>query len=183
MKALGVAALLACLGAVLTAGSAAAHADFVTSNPAPDSQVTAVPAQVSIVFTQAVTRSGTRITVTGPGGDTVSGQTTVSSNTASAPLQGGGPGTYTVAWVNVSADDGHEKSGSFRFTVVQAAAAPPSGQPAAPAQPAPSRAAAAPRTGTGTSARTRGTSVLLLATLALAGGGVAIALRRVRSGG
>lgn len=139
LKLLAVAFTLACLGFAVITGRAAAHAEFVTSTPAPDSRLAAPPAQVSIVFTQPVMRTGTAIRVLAPTGATVSGATVVQGNTASVPVNGAGPGVYRVLWTNVSADDGHEKSGEFQFLVVAPeqpamVAAPPSSA-AAPAMP------------------------------------------------
>lgn len=129
--------LFAALVIALATPGARAHAAFVTSTPAPDSTV-AAPAAVTIIFSQAVSRADTRITVSGPAG-VVSGATSVNDRTASAPLQGAGAGVYTVQWSNVSLEDGHEASGSFQFTVAGAPAAQP---PAAPARPAPAPPAA-----------------------------------------
>jgi hypothetical protein len=145
-SALGV--VLAALGVALAIPGADAHAAFVTSMPAPDSTV-AAPAAVTIIFSQAVSRAETRITVSGPAG-VVSGATSVSDRTASAPVQGAGAGVYTVQWSNVSLDDGHEAAGSFQFTVAGVPAAQPAAPPARPA-PAPPAAPPAPA---GTAQRT-----------------------------
>jgi methionine-rich copper-binding protein CopC len=159
----------------------AAHAAFVSSTPAPDSTVTALPAQVVIVFSQAIMRSST-IVVSGPSGRVVSGATTVEGNRAATALQDDGQGVYRVAWANVSAEDGHESSGSFQFTVA-AAPAPVPAAPAPgvrPALPVVTPAArAAPRAGTGTgvgASPATGAAALLL----VVGVGVVPALIRRR---
>jgi hypothetical protein len=71
---------------------------------------------VRITFSENVTMA-TRIVVTGPSDTTVSGTTSITSNTATTPLQGAGPGIYRVEWSNVSADDGDAEDGSFAFAV------------------------------------------------------------------
>lgn len=98
------------------AAPVSAHAEFVTSSPAPGSSQDAPPTQVRITFSENVTMA-TSIVVTGPSGATVSGATSISANTATTPLQGAGPGIYRVQWSNVSADDGDAEDGSFAFAV------------------------------------------------------------------
>jgi copper transport protein len=161
LKLFGAALVLAGLGLVATAGQALAHAEFVTSTPAPDSRVAVPPSQISIVFTSAVARNGTAITVVSPAGATVSGATAVQGNTATAAIQASASGVYQVRWSNVSLDDGHEKSGEFRFTVV---AAP---QPSTAAAPPPSPAGPQAMPRAGASAEVEGRSTFWL--LALAG--------------
>ncbi len=145
LRTLRIAVLLAAVAA-LTARGALAHAEFVTSEPAPGATLATAPTQVRIVFTQAISRSST-IVVTGPGGRVVSGPTTVSGNVAIAPVQATALGVYQVQWANTSLEDGHERSGSFQFTVVGATtrgqaqasprtqAAPPTTMPRAGAGP------------------------------------------------
>ena len=103
--------------ALWPAPAADAHAAFVTSDPPPDSAVEALPARLTIVFSGTVMRAGTEIIVAAPDGTTISDVTEVADNTASVMLMPAGDGAYTVQWKNVSADDGHEESGSFSFTV------------------------------------------------------------------
>lgn len=179
---------MAVTGLLFMAGTASAHAEFVASTPAPDSVLTAPPAQVTVVFTQAIMRSST-VTVIGPGGATVSGATVVSNNTATAPVQAAGPGVYQVQWANVSAEDGHERAGAFQFTVAAPVPAPaPALPPAAPApRPAPAAASVTatqlmpPRTGTGMAAGTDAPAALLSAlALALIALGPALTRRLAR---
>jgi methionine-rich copper-binding protein CopC len=115
-RALAALAALILLAVALPA-PAHGHAAFIVSNPAPDSSVGALPEQLTITFSESVSRAGTLILVIGPDGAPVSGEMTVEANVASTVLTGGGPGTYLVTWSNVSLDDGHEASGTFSFTV------------------------------------------------------------------
>ena len=140
--------------AATSASSTAAHAAFVTATPAPDSGLAAVPGQVSVVFTETVTRSGTSLTVIGPNGATISGPSSIADNTVVTALTAAGAGVYTVNWSNVSAIDGHENGGTFRFTVAAASAPAPQPVPAAPpaaatAPPRPAPAPALPTAATG----------------------------------
>ncbi|HEY0736345.1 MAG TPA: copper resistance protein CopC [Herpetosiphonaceae bacterium] len=126
--------ILLALLAILAPASTSAHAHYVSSDPAEGSTVASAPASVTINFSQLVDASKSRITVTNASGATVStGAATAVANdgkamqVALAPNLG--PGTYTVAWENVSAEDGEADSGDFTFTVgtsgtPQASAAP-----------------------------------------------------------
>jgi len=160
------AVLLAAVAATLTARSAFAHAEFVTSDPAPGATLATAPTQVRIVFTQAISRSST-IVVTGPSGEVVSGPTMVSGNVAITPIQATAPGVYQVQWANTSLEDGHERSGSFQFTLVAGAASRGQTQPPARVQAAPPTTM--PRTGAGPAEKPAGpvTAMALIATAAL----------------
>lgn len=116
-RTLVVALALIGLSAVVTARSAEAHAAFITSDPAPDSILEALPGQVRIVFSEPISQRST-ILVLAPDGTTVSGETIVAGNVATTTLRATDAGVYVVTWSNVSLDDGHESSGSFQFTVV-----------------------------------------------------------------
>lgn len=109
--------LLASLLVVVATASAGAHAAFITSNPEPDSVITALPEELRIVFAELVSHTQTQVVVTGPDGTVVSGELTVEENRVRAPLTWAGPGVYQVEWWNVSLDDGHEASGTFQFTL------------------------------------------------------------------
>jgi methionine-rich copper-binding protein CopC len=93
-----------------------AHAAFVTSDPAPDAVLDAVPEQLRIIFSEVISSKST-VNVTAPDGNIVSGEVVVDGRVATTTLQPGAPGIYTVQWSNISLDDGHESSGMFQFTV------------------------------------------------------------------
>ncbi len=170
-----IAVLLAAVAA-LTARGALAHAEFVTSEPAPGATLATAPTQVRIVFTQAISRSST-IVVTGPGGQVVSGPTTVSGNVAIAPVQATAPGVYQVQWANTSLEDGHERSGSFQFTLT--VGAPSRGQTQAPPRAQTAPPTTMPRAGAGPTEKAAG-PVTATALLAVAALGPTIAWRRRR---
>jgi copper resistance protein C len=93
-----------------------AHAAFITSDPAPDAVLDAMPDQLRIVFSEAVSSKST-VRVIAPDGGTISGDVAVDGRVAMTTLQPGAPGVYSVEWSNISLDDGHESSGTFQFTV------------------------------------------------------------------
>jgi len=119
MKHLIVALALAVVLALGRAPRAAgAHAAFITSSPAPDSVVDALPDQLRIVFSSAVLADGTTVTVTAPDGVTiVSGDLTITDNVVTTPLTSAGPGVYVVSWTNIAAEDGHPSADTFQFTL------------------------------------------------------------------
>ena len=98
---------------------ASAHAHPRTITPAPDS-VGPAPAQVSIVFTEALEPKLSSISVaTSDGSDVTKTVAAVdSANPAhlSLPLPKLIAGVYSVHWVAV-ATDGHRTEGTFHFTV------------------------------------------------------------------
>jgi methionine-rich copper-binding protein CopC len=119
MRALRILAIGASLVAALWAATVSAHAHLVSSNPGEGVTVASPPSSVVCTFDDDLD-ADTRITVTGPNGQTVSGKTSVSSSdakVASAPITAAGNGTYTVNWRSVSEDDKGEEEGTFTFTV------------------------------------------------------------------
>jgi methionine-rich copper-binding protein CopC len=133
MKWIRILAFAAATVATLTVIPAVqAHAEFVSSTPAPGSVVPTVPARLTIVFSEGLAR-GTDISVTGPNGAVVSaGDLAIQGQQASIALRDAGTGVYTVNWKTVSSEDGDEASDSFQFGVgapgtVQPRAAPRTG--------------------------------------------------------
>lgn len=122
----------------MTASVASAHAQYASSTPSANSTVSDPPATVQITYTQEL--ADIKVAITGPDGSNVTTGPAkfdlANRKNASVPMQGAGPGTYTVVWHNVSGDDGDPNDGSFIFTVAGAAPA----QAAAPAQGAPAQA-------------------------------------------
>jgi methionine-rich copper-binding protein CopC len=157
-------------------GSASAHAEFQSSEPAADSTVAAAPERVTIVFTEEVEPSGNSITVTGASGALVSDgevvleQSDPNRATISVALKSNLPGgVYTVAWKNAGAD-GHSEEGSFSFTIGAGAA-----QPATSSGGSTSAPASLPRT----AGETLPISAAVVAALLL-GFGLALRRRAVR---
>lgn len=117
-------ALMIALGfALLTSGIASAHAEFVSSTPAPDSTLTVAPSTVVIAFSEELNADGNTITVKDAAGaqvdngDTALDKSDADRKTVMVSLKSGlGEGKYTVDWKNSSAD-GHAEEGSYSFTV------------------------------------------------------------------
>ncbi len=117
------AALLALLAgwavlAVAGAAPALAHATLSTSDPADGSRLEAVPARVSVTFTEDVTvGSGFLKVVDGDGKEVSTGDLTSSGATVSIALQPGlGDGSYIISYRVVSADS-HPIGGALSFVV------------------------------------------------------------------
>jgi copper transport protein len=113
--------LLALLVALLVAGIASAHADFVRSDPAPGSTLDVAPAQVTVWFTEAIEPGFSTITLLFEDGSTADrGDSLVSPadpTQLSVSLDGAREGTYVASWRVLSVVDGHITSGSFVFSV------------------------------------------------------------------
>ncbi|WP_457031712.1 copper resistance CopC/CopD family protein [Kitasatospora sp. P5_F3] len=120
-----VGALVALFAAVLMlfggAGTAAAHAALVLTDPAQNSVVPSAPSAVTLTFSEGVTLSADSVRVLDPAGKQVdagdTGRADGKGDTARVTLRTGlADGTYTVAWRAVS-DDSHPVSGAFTFSI------------------------------------------------------------------
>lgn len=100
---------------------ALAHANLESSMPAANSVVSESPGEVRVRFTEPVEPNLTLLQVLNTAGQPVdNGDTRVSESdrtVASVTVGQLDDGTYTVAWHNVSAVDGHPVRGSFIFSV------------------------------------------------------------------
>jgi copper resistance protein C len=160
------------LGTLVLTGAplARAHGDIERSEPAADEVIPMAPAEVHIWYSQEVLRLEVAnvIEVRGPDGTQVDeGDTQIDDDDrkhAFVSLQPElPPGLYTVSWRNLSAEDGHEGSGEFSFTVegtagesnpppaqqtaTETLATPPSPTPASPATPTTESTPAPPASG------------------------------------
>ena len=119
---LAIGATIALAIAILPA-AALAHAELLSSSPAAGDTLTTLPEAVTLAFDGELTPDGTGFTVTDPDGDVVGegrlDLTVAERNEIRGDLEADGQGTYAVAWTSV-ATDGHEESGDFTFTVVDA---------------------------------------------------------------
>ncbi len=112
-------ATLASLALALTLpGAASAHATLDRTTPGLQTSVDAVPKEVRLEFSQAVTLVARSLEVHAVDGSLVSGPPTLSADgrVISARLQGVVRDAYTVRWRELSAD-GHIGSGVFTFGV------------------------------------------------------------------
>ena len=94
-----------------------AHALLVESDPAPDSVVQSVPAEVSLIFSEPVTPAGAGIKVFAPSGRQVAAPATSRGSVLVASINSVESGTYVVTW-QVFASDTHPSRGAYRFVVV-----------------------------------------------------------------
>jgi copper transport protein len=113
-----------CAGAVVPAY---AHALLVRSNPAPNADLPAAPAQVELFFSEPVTSGLSTVSVLDSNGRAVDlGDVRVDPTDPTRMTVSLGSlqdGVYTVAWKAISAIDGHLTSGSFPFAIGNVSAA------------------------------------------------------------
>ncbi len=107
-------------GGLLIASPASAHDELVSTDPAADSTVATLPAQLTLTFTEAFNAEGSEVEVKdAAGASLVAGAPVAQDNVLTQPLQGTASGVITVLW-KVVADDGHPVSDQFTFTVTPA---------------------------------------------------------------
>ncbi len=112
------------LAAVLSlagAGSALAHADLASADPAAGATVKTAPTEISITFTEEVEPKFSDIQVLDAGGKRVDdGKAHTAPDNEkllSIGLKVLAPGTYKVIWHATAADDSHKTKGNYVFTV------------------------------------------------------------------
>ncbi|MCP2637157.1 copper resistance protein CopC [Microbacterium sp. HD4P20] len=154
-------ALLALIGVLVTASPAAAHDELLGSDPAADSTVDALPAELTLTFSGVIGAEdgASEVQVTDAEGTTLTdGTPTAQDNVLTQPLAAEGlggeaSGPITVLWKVVSSD-GHPISGEFSFTVAR----DPSPDPTATSEPAPAPTATAEPSPTATPEATPSTA-------------------------
>ena len=116
-------ALLAAAWLWLTPAGVSAHANLVSAEPAPNSELKSAPDRIIIWFTEPLEPALGSIQVldaTGQRMDLDNSQVDDLNPLVMSVGVGDIPdGTYTVAWKNVSTVDGHRVRGSFVFAVGQ----------------------------------------------------------------
>ncbi len=119
--ALGAALLLS----LAFTGTASAHAEYKSSDPATDAVLKSAPSVVTVHFYENVNPSGSSLTVYDGQGKVVStgsGQVSVTdAMTMTVDMQGDSAEVYLVVWKTVSLDDGDPDIGAFNFFVGNAA--------------------------------------------------------------
>jgi methionine-rich copper-binding protein CopC len=143
------AALLLSLGGLMVAAPASAHDELVSTDPAADAVLDALPPQLTLTFSGelATDPGATELQVTDAAGTSLAdGDPLVEGTVVTQPLSGAASGVVTVLWKVVSSD-GHPISGEFAFSVPTAptptptptatATASPSETPVENATPAP----------------------------------------------
>ncbi len=97
-----------------------AHAVLAGSSITPGSLIAALPATLTLTFSEDLAAGKSNIGVTGPdGGSALLGSPRAQPNdrALTAPLRARGAGTYRVFWNSVSAQDGRVAAGAFTFAV------------------------------------------------------------------
>jgi copper transport protein len=131
--------VLALVVAVVGLGAppAAAHAFLVSSEPPAGAVLVQAPPQVTLHYSEDVAPGLSSFAVYDSARNTVSGPPTVAGRTVVLPLRPLPPGTYTLRWRVVSADDGHVTAGSQQLVIWRGGRLPAGlGGSAAGAQPA-----------------------------------------------
>jgi methionine-rich copper-binding protein CopC len=126
-----VTALLLAGGSLLIASPASAHDELISTDPAADAAVDALPAQMTFTFSGelATDPGATELLVTDAEGTSLAdGDPLVEGTVVTQPLSGEASGIITVLWKVVSSD-GHPISGELAFTVTAAPAPTPTETP------------------------------------------------------
>jgi hypothetical protein len=174
-------------------GAAAAHAQLLSSVPAADAAVTALPPSISLTFDDALTATSSFLVVDASGATVVTGAVDPATPvTMTAPTPDMPNGRYEVRWT-AGTPDGHIERGTFAFTIALATEPPaaptatalatvaPSANPSTLPTPTPTRDAAspAPSLADGGGSRSGGDVVLpIIAAAVVVAGGLAFFLRR-----
>jgi methionine-rich copper-binding protein CopC len=130
----------------LAAPQTAAHARYLSSDPAANAVLKAAPALVTIHFAEAVNPAGSAVVIYDAKGQVVSQVAQVDANdlkTMRTPMQGDGSEVYLVYWHTISAVDGDPDVGAFSFFVNQSGASELAPK-ATPTTPGPTSASGAP---------------------------------------
>lgn len=120
MRSLHISSLVAVLS-LANAGSALAHADLASADPAAGATVKTAPTTISITFTEEVEPKFSTIEVLDAKGMHFDdGKAHIAPDNAkllSVGLKPLAPGTYKVIWHATAADDSHKTKGNYTFTV------------------------------------------------------------------
>lgn len=113
----GLTALIVALLTVAVPGSASAHAQLVSTDPADGAVVPAAPAELTLTFNEPVRLVEDTVRVLDPAGADLDVNTRAVDAQVIAELPSDVPdGTYVVSWRVISADS-HPVAGAFTFSV------------------------------------------------------------------
>ena len=122
-----LAAFLAFALCLISAPAASAHDELVSTDPAADANLTAMPSAVTLTFSDAPVSLGLEVVVKDQSGNVVTtGDPTLDGVKVSVPVKDGPdatpgePITYIVSY-RVTSADGHPISGRYTFTAASAA--------------------------------------------------------------
>ncbi len=134
--------------ALLLAGPVAAHAEFVSSDPADGAVLDTPPTSVTLTFSEGLDASKSKFQLLAPDGSLVGTGTAAADGDVSMTLGGLdlGPGAYLVKWTSVSLDTDILR-GEVHFTVAEASPTPsPTAAPTDTASPSTSTSPASSAT-------------------------------------
>jgi copper transport protein len=118
---LGAVVVMAALGALLWAPSAAAHSALQRSQPEAGASLDAAPSEIVLVFSERPDPGLSRVELLDDEGTPLEGLETHPADDDPATLRTALPdlpeGAYTVNWQALSAVDGHVTTGAFAFGV------------------------------------------------------------------
>jgi copper transport protein len=113
--------LLAAVAALLLVPVAAAHANYLSSEPARGARLDAPPGEIRVTLSEDVDSQGSSLEVRDMAGHRLEKGPTKVENGATpvltVPVDIPGPGSYTVTWISLSSVDGHSTRGTFGFAV------------------------------------------------------------------
>ena len=104
-------------------GAAAAHANYMRSDPVPNAHLDALPTRVLVGFSERVNVASSGLTILDQSGRELAAGGTATADPTELTLSIGAAtnvglgGVYTVAWHTISAQDGDAASGYFAFEV------------------------------------------------------------------
>jgi methionine-rich copper-binding protein CopC len=109
--------LAAALCSTILVGTCMAHAKLQSSSPAKDAQLTEPPKALTLTFSEAAQVAVLKLTGGGKEFPIAVDKSAKASPSFTFALPALAPGSYTVQWTAVAADDGHVTKGSFAFSI------------------------------------------------------------------
>jgi len=102
---------------LLAAGPCLAHAHLQSSTPADNAQLTEAPKTLSLNFSESAQLAVLKLVSDGKEIAIPLDKTAKPGKAYNLTLPALAPGSYTVQWTAVSADDGHVTKGTFKFSI------------------------------------------------------------------
>ena len=102
---------------LLAAGPCLAHAHLQSSTPADNAQLTEAPKTLSLNFSEAAQLAVLKLVAGGKEIPILLDKSAKASQSYTLTLPALAPGSYTVQWTAVAADDGHVTKGTFKFSI------------------------------------------------------------------
>jgi methionine-rich copper-binding protein CopC len=102
---------------LLTSGPCFAHAHLQSSTPADNAQLPAAPKTLSLDFSEAAQLAMVKLVIDGKEIPISLDKNAKPGKVFALTLPTLDPGSYTVQWTAVAADDGHVSKGMFKFSI------------------------------------------------------------------